>query len=136
MQPSERSNPFGPSPQVRVDGETQMAEMLRLLRAIEQHLDLIAANCSPHGRAALPHADRQLLAKILPVLGSGLGSRGRSLTASDALADLEQQGSPIEMGAKSLGRVFARCEGLPVAGFRIERNAELRGATVWKIWRV
>lgn len=112
-------------------------ELVAILRKIERHLAVIAAAGHLQGPGRpIADADANALSLYLPALGEGLGPDGRSFNAAEALAYLQQHVGSIGVSAKGLGKLFARCLGVPVAGFRIRRDGSMRGAVVWRIWRV
>lgn len=133
---SQRADPFATLQRLSAD-DAGMTEALTLLRKIERHLTVIAAGMHMEGPSRpVAAADAKTLGVFLPVLGAGLGSTGRIFTACDALRHLQAHLDGVTIGPKTLGRLFARCAGAPVAGFRIQRDGVLRGVVIWRIWRV
>ena len=133
---SQLADPFATVQRLSAD-DAGMTEALTLLRKIERHLASIAADGWKQGpRRSTAEADVVALALYLPILGEGLGPSGRAFTAAEAVTYLHQHLDHPAVGSKAMGKLFARCLGITVAGFRIRRDGSLRGVSVWRIWRV
>jgi len=113
---------------------TDLDDVVAALGRIERLLEAIAAvNAAPK---AVAEADAELMQRILPILGESLGPDGRCFTAREAIEHLQRDGVETGLGVKGLGRAFARCTGVAIAGFRVRRDDKEHGSWRWRVWRV
>lgn len=98
--------------------------------------DLRAVIERPPTRAALTRQDRAYLEKLLPVLAGCFGSEpfsSRDVVESESAAVHLVAGG---MGAKSIGRLLARANGLAIDGLTVRRVGLEYGAALWSVYAV
>jgi hypothetical protein len=81
--------------------------------------------------------DARFLTRALPVIGGAFGST--LFTVKDLLDARDQSEAlrqVLDRSASSVGQVFARHHGHPVAGFVIEKVGRAGSRAVWKVLKV
>jgi hypothetical protein len=81
-------------------------------------------------------ADRDILTKLLPAVGGVFGPElflTRDVVESDAPAIQLVRGG---LTAKTLGKLFRRAAGVPVAGYLITTDGVEAGACLWRVRQV
>jgi hypothetical protein len=108
--------------------ETLLTQILdvnrRMLAALEQ----------PRQVSPMTRADRARLAAILPAIAGALGSEpfaSRDLKADDAAPALRVVLKGLTV--KSIGRLLARAEGIPIGGLLVERCGVEINVTLWRV---
>lgn len=84
-------------------------------------------------RSTLSPDDRDTLARILPAVAGALGSE---LWTVRQLRTSEHAGVRVVLegiGSRRLGKLFARCAGMPIGGYVVERIAVESNAVVWQV---
>ena len=131
--------------------EPSPAEIMTMLRQVSAQLaglpDAIAASLRREGTRAgrtVSRNDRQTLATLLPSIWAACG--GASFAVRDLLSqaavdigllrEIEQGFGPIAGSAKSIGKFFARLEGVDSDGLCIARVASVREGVLWRVDRV
>jgi hypothetical protein len=117
-----------------VSGEALPAEMA-WERAVLAELRAIRAVLEQRQRPVVPlsRADRALLGRMLPALAGAFGSE--TFSARD-LAEDERPAVRIvvqERTVKQLAQLFAKADGLPIEGLKLECHGLEERVTVWRI---
>jgi hypothetical protein len=107
-------------------------ELRDRLAALERRLDALEASAASTCRRLRP-TDRDRLARLLPAIIGALGSQ--------PFAVRELQGPAVALAAaglspRSIGRLFLRADGLPVAGFVVLRVGDEGGCALWSVRQV
>lgn len=107
-------------------------EILERVSALEHQVaDLSAALTSP--AAQRKYADRCALRKILPAIAGRFGSSEFTVQEFMLHADLV---ATAGMNSKTLGNLFARCEGQDIGGYELNRIGVTHARCLWKLVRV
>ena len=105
-----------------------------LLRELLDVLRQILAAVEQRRHSPLTRPDRTKLAEILPAIVGTLGSErfaSRDLVADDAAPTLRLVFRGVTV--KSIGRLLARAEGIPINGLIVERCGIEINVTLWRI---
>jgi len=114
-----------------VAGDVAVLDLLRALVVGQQRiLHLLEHKIPP---SPLTRGDRALLAQLLPAIAGALGSEefcSRDLTchSAPALRLVLRQRS-----AKSIGKLLARAEGIPIADFVVQRRGTELRVGLWRV---
>jgi hypothetical protein len=118
-----------PAPIVAADPvEALLRELVDVNRQILSTLQ------QPRQVSPLTRADRTKLAAILPAIAGTLGSEpfaSRDLVADDAAPALRLVFNGLTV--KSISKLLARGEGVPLSGFMVERCGVEINVTLWRV---
>lgn len=117
------------------DGALDTAAIQRQLDLVLERLARLEALLSESRAARVSRDDCQRLARLLPAVAGAWGSR---LFSSGELVAAQEPALRLvvgPMGAKTIGRLLRRGEGLSLGGFAVERAGVEGHATVWRVVR-
>jgi len=116
-----------------VAGDVAVLDLLRELVVGQQRILHLLERHHQSPPSPLTRGDRALLAQLLPAIAGALGSEefcSRDLTchSAPALRLVLRQRS-----AKSIGKLLARAEGIPIADFVVQRRGTELRVGLWRV---
>ena len=113
----------------------ERCDVLQRLEAVERQLAAITRRFAE--QRSRTRDDATFLARALPVIGGALGSKVFTLTdLFEACRQSQALRLVLDRSPSSLGQLFARNHGHPVAGFVIEKVGRTGSRAVWKVLKV
>jgi hypothetical protein len=103
-------------------------------RAVLAELRAIRAALEQRQVSLMTRIDRAKLAAMLPAIAGALGSEpfaSRDLVADDAAPALRLVFNGLTV--KSISKLLARAEGVPIGGFMVERSGVEINVTLWRV---
>lgn len=124
-----------PDFRISADAQTDLeAHLQARLAALEARIASIEARLTPQRR--INAADRRTLALLLPAIAKFSTSNftvNELIIFAHESADQQLLSALADRSPKQIGRLFARCMNVPVAGFTITSAGNSHGAKLWLV---